>query len=54
MKDYYGTYKYHLLVIHLMGGTFGGGIKLTDEVTAYLEEAYVPQKLVGVTEDNNG
>lgn len=37
-----------------MGGTLGGGIKLTDEVAVYLEEAYVPQKLVGVTEDNNG
>lgn len=39
---------------HIEGATSAIGIKFTDEEIAYLEEEYVPHKLVGVMADNNG
>lgn len=39
---------------HIEGAASAIGIKLTDEEIAYLEETYLPHKLVGVMADNNG
>lgn len=39
---------------HIEDAVSAIGIKLTKEEIAYLEEAYVPHKLVGVMADNNG
>lgn len=39
---------------HIEGAASAVGIKLTDEEIDYLEEPYVPHKLVGVMADNDG
>lgn len=41
-------------ISHVEDAVSAVGIKLTDEEIAYLEEAYVPHKLVGVMAENNG
>lgn len=37
---------------HVEGAAQAVGVKLSDEETAYLEEPYVPHKLVGVMSFN--